>query len=149
MRVQGSKMVTQEDIGSFVDSIAGKVRTPSAVAGRLLEEVVELCLAAGMKSGDIYGHVTDALHNQCLKESERTGKTIFPSQLVAKFASAEDQFKEMAEESADVGLVHKDFCHVAHINQEHEENTKHAKFIQKTFRIAENGTLYAVKSHIK
>ena len=37
------------------------------VPGRLLEEVVELCLESGQSAKDILGHVVDSLYAQCRK----------------------------------------------------------------------------------
>lgn len=133
--------VSAEDIGAFVDSVAGKVRTPASVSGRLLEEVVELCLAAGLNAGQVMAHVADALHNQSLKASKGADRTVFPSQLAGDSS-------ELAEECADVGLLLKDLCWVSKIDQDAEEVKKHEQFIKKTFRVSSNGTIYAVKSHV-
>lgn len=38
-------------------------------SARLIEETVELCLTAGMSTGDVYEAVTDAIHNEALKAS--------------------------------------------------------------------------------
>lgn len=137
----GFPRITPEIIGRFVDSIAGKKRTASAVAGRLLEETVELGLATGLTPGQIMSHVADALHNQALKASAEAGRTVFPSQLVADAS-------EVAEECADVGLILKDLCHVAKVDLDHEECRKHESFVRKQFRVSCSGTLYAVKDHI-
>jgi len=129
-------------VGSFIDSVAGQRRTPAAVAGRLTEEVVELALAAGLSAGQVMGHVADALHNQSLKATEVQAKTVFPSQL------AGDE-TELAEECADVSLVLKDLCHVAHVDLPGEEVAKWNRFTKKQFRVGLSGTIYAVKPHIK
>ncbi len=131
-------------IGGFVDSIAGKSRTPQALAGRLLEEMIELCMATGLSHGDIMMHVTDAMHNQALKDSRKQGKTVFPSAHVSEFSK-----EEVAEEIADVGLVLKDLVYVTGVNQNAEEVKKWSKFTRKQFRVSDKGTLYAVKAHIK
>ncbi len=132
--------ITSDQVGTFVDSVAGKARTPAAVAGRLLEEVVELGLAAGLNAGQIMAHVADALHNQALKDSARQGATVFPSQI--RTAPA-----ELSEECADVGLMLKDLCYVAGVDLDAQEVEKHNKFVKKTFRVSPSGTLYAVKPH--
>jgi hypothetical protein len=88
--------VAVSEVGTFIDCVAGKARTLSAVAGRLLEEFVELCLAAGLSPGKLMGHVVDALHNQALKASATGRATVFPSQIVADSA-------EIPDECADVG----------------------------------------------
>lgn len=134
--------ITSNTVGTFVDSVAGTARTPGAVAGRLIEEVVELGLAAGMTSSAILGHVMDALHNQALKASATQGVTIFPSQLKSEAG-------ESPEESADVSLVLKDFCYVSKIDLQAEEAKKWAVFKTKSFRVSATGTLYATKPHIK
>lgn len=133
--------VTAKVVGDFIDSIAGNSRTPGAVAGRLIEEAVELCLATGLTSGQIMEHVADALHNQALKASVNHGSTVFPSQL-------QPDPGEIAEECADVGLLLKDLCHVARVDLDAEESAKHAKFILKQFRVSDKGTVYAVKPHV-
>lgn len=129
-------------VGAFIDSVAGQRRTPAAVAGRLTEEVVELALAAGLSAGQVMGHVADALHNQSLKATEAQAKTVFPSQLAGDKG-------ELAEECADVSLVLKDLCHVAHVDLPAEETAKWGRFIKKQFRVGPSGTVYAVKPHIK
>lgn len=134
--------VSEDQIGGFIDSVAGKVRTPAAVAGRLLEETVELGLAAGLGASEIMGHVADALHNQALKASQKAAKTVFPSQLVA-------DRNELAEECADVSLVLKDLCWVASVNLSDEEIRKFDKFKKKEFAVTPKGTVYEVKSHIQ
>lgn len=134
--------VSIETVGGFIDSVAGQVRTPKAVAGRLLEEVVELALAAGVSALEVQGHVADALHNQALKASAAAGRTVFPSQLSADPT-------EVPEESADVSIVLKDFCHVAKVDLGAAESSKWAKFTKKKFRVTPQGTIYAIKPHIK
>lgn len=133
--------ITPHIIGTFVDSIAGTKRTASDVAGRLLEECVELGLATGLTSGQILEHVADALHNQALKASATSDHTIFPSQLTANAS-------EVAEECADVGIILKDLCYVAKIDLDREEIIKHAKFVQKKFRVSVQGTIYSIKDHV-
>jgi NTP pyrophosphatase (non-canonical NTP hydrolase) len=134
-------MATSAEIGAFVDAIAGKTRSPSAVAGRLLEEAVELALAAGLSTGEVLSHVADSLHNQALKASATSGVTVFPSKLAADPS-------ELAEECADVSLILKDLCHVAAIDLAPIEAAKWSKFKEKKFRVSETGTLYAIKPHI-
>jgi len=133
--------ITPNEIGTFIDSIAGHVRTESSVAGRLLEEVVELCLASGLSAGQILAHVADSLHNQSLKASATTGHTVFPSNL-------HGEINELPEECADVSLLVKDICHVAGIDIFEQEQVKFSAFKLKTFRVTEKGTVYAVKPHV-
>lgn len=132
---------TSAEVGAFIDSVAGQRRTPAAVAGRLLEETVELALSAGLSAAEIMGHISDALHNQSLKASKAQSKTVFPSQLSGDKG-------ELPEECADVGLVLKDLCHVAGVDLPTEEATKWVQFTKKSFRVSDSGTLYAVKPHI-
>lgn len=131
---------TPTTIGRFVDEIAGKTRTPAAVAGRALEEMVELASAAGLSASEILAHVSDSLHNQALKASSATGKTVFPSQVQGNPA-------EMAEECADVRILIKDLCYVAGIDPDPVEASKWNAFTKKQFRITPKGTIYAVKPH--
>lgn len=132
---------TIQAVGTFIDARAGRVRSPAAVAGRLLEEATELALAAGLSANDILGHVADALHNQALKATIARERTVFPSQL-------QGDADELAEECADVSLVLKDLCHVAHIDLAAAEAVKWDAFTNKQFRVSPKGTLYAVKPHI-
>lgn len=139
--------VSQVEVGAFIDNVSSAAgvaqRKPAAVAGRLIEEVVELGLAAGLSPGRIFEHVTDALHNQALKASTSCC-TVFPSQLVADTSDS-----ERAEEAADVSLLLKDFCHVSGIDLGAEETTKWRKFTGKSFRVMPTGVVYAVKPHVK
>lgn len=130
------------EVGAFIDGVAGKGRAPKAVTGRLLEEVVELALAAGLCPGAIFGHVADALHNQALKSSAVLGQTVFPTELTGEGDA-------LSEECADVSILLKDLCHVAGgIDLPRAERAKWAKFTQKTFRVASSGVIYATKPHI-
>ena len=138
----GDGVPTSATVGAFIDSVAGQRRTPAAVAGRLVEETVELALSAGLSAGQVMGHVADALHNQSLKATEVQARTVFPSQLGG------DQ-TELAEECADVSLVLKDLCHVAHVDLPSEEAAKWSRFTKKQFRVSPSGTIYAVKPHIR
>lgn len=139
-------MATATEIGTFIDQVAGQKRKPSDVAGRLIEEVTELCLSAGLTAGDIMAHVVDALHNQALKAS-KDGDTVFPSALHTQ----SDQDDGIPGECADVSIVLKDFCHVAQVALDFEENLKWARFTRKTnqYRVTPEGTVYLVKTHVK
>lgn len=133
-------MPTQKEIGDFVDSIAGQIRKPSDVAGRLLEECVELCLAAGVTNDKIMSHVMDSIYNQTGKASRRAGKIIYPSQLEVGYDR-----EELAEEAADVALVLKDLCHITDTDVEAAQDKKWAVFITRKFNVSDAGTLYAIK----
>lgn len=138
----GGGTLAPAEVGTFIDGVAGKVRSPSAVAGRLVEEVVELALATGLDAGAIFGHVADALHNQALKASAASGKTVFPTELVGDAG-------ELSEECADVSILLKDLCHVAGgFDLSCAERAKWEKFIQKTFRVVPSGVIYATKPHV-
>lgn len=133
-------MPTINEVGEFVDSVAGKVRTPAAVAGRLIEEVVELCLATGMDNNTIMGHVMDSVYNQTGKASRRSGMIIYPSYMPVEYDKA-----EATEEAADVALILKDFCHVAGVDIETAQQVKWDVFITRKFNVSDTGTLYAIK----
>lgn len=135
--------VTATEVGEFVDSVAGKVRTPRDVIARLIEEAAELGLAAGMSPADILIHVTDSIHNQCLKESSETC-TVFPSKMEVQY-----DHDAVAEEMADVRLVLKDLEYVSQVNLTVAVATKWAKFTKKDFYVADSGVIYARKPHVK
>lgn len=138
-------------IGTFVDGVSDRAsvarRTSAAVAGRLLEEVVELALAAGVAPGKVFEHVMDSLHNQALKASCKAGKTMFPSQL----QDAPGDEEGVAGECADVSLILKDFCWVAGIKDlSQTEAAKSAWFMGlDNYDVAPNGCIYRKKAHIK
>lgn len=131
---EGGDVPSTATVGSFVDSVAGQARTPAAVAGRLIEETVELAMSAGLSAGHIMAHVADALHNQSLKATEARSKTVFPSHLVGIR-------EELAEECADVSLVLKDLCHVAHIDLPSEEVAKWNRLKKKQFLPLSGGAI--------
>lgn len=143
--------VTPQMIGMFVDSISDRAgvsrRTPAAVAGRLLEEVVELALASGVAPGKVLEHVMDSLHNQALKASRIAGKTVFPSQLQEVAPDEEG----VAGECADISLILKDFCWVAGVkNLEQIEAGKNAWFMGLgSYNVASSGCIYRIKPHVK
>lgn len=134
-------MLKVDEVGQFVDSVAGNVRTPAAAAGRLLEEVVELGLEAGLSAAQIMAHVADSLHNQSLKVSARQGKTIFPSQVGCESG-------DVSAECADVLVFLKDLCHVAGVDLDLVERTKWEAFTRKTFHVTSSGVIYAKKPHV-
>lgn len=135
--------VSSKEIGEFVDGIAGKKRTPRAVAGRLIEEVVELGLSVGMTPGEIFEHVTDSLHNQALKSSLKKGRTVFPSEIESTYITG-----DVSEECVDVSLVLKDLCHVTQTDLDAEEDAKFIRFRALNFQVSKAGTLYGQKAHI-
>jgi NTP pyrophosphatase (non-canonical NTP hydrolase) len=145
-------MPTPKEIGDFVDRVVAnrnshfpptesvQRRTPEAIAGRFIEEAVELCLATGMNPNDIMGHVMDSIHNQAGKAGRRAGRVIYPSHYTEEVTK-----ENIAEEAADCFLVLKDLVHVADIDVEKAQDEKWAKFTQRSFYVSEHGTLYAVK----
>lgn len=68
-------------------------------AGRLLEETVELALACGLPSCEVFSHVADALHSEALKAG------VYPSRLDVK--SNDYQTAAIREELVDVQLLHE------------------------------------------
>ena len=139
-----SEIVTSEVVGNFIDGVAGKIRTPATVAGRLMEEAVELCLAAGLEPNDIMGHVTDSIFNQCSKISVAEDKTCFPSRHGNRYNA-----EELGEEMADVQLLLRDLEHITGHLIEQNVTRKWAKFITKTFWVSPKGVGYAIKNHIR
>jgi hypothetical protein len=96
-----SGVVVPHHIGTFADKVAAnKLRDPRRVATRVLEEVVELVLATGATTQMVYSAVADAIHNQALKLSAFSGRTVFPSQVAYTF-----NILEVQREIADVRLV--------------------------------------------
>lgn len=144
-------LVTPALIGSFIDGVSDDAaiprRSPAAVAGRLLEEAVELALAAGVSPGKVFEHVTDSLHNQALKASRVMQTTVFPSQLHNMPKDEEG----VAGECADISLILKDFCWVAGIqNLDLIESKKNAWFMGLgAYNVAPNGCIYRIKPHIQ
>lgn len=134
--------LTGKTISDFIDMKSGRTRSHGAIAGRLVEEVVELALACGVSTQDIMGHINDATFNQCVKAGRASGKTIFPSTLT-------DTDPDVPGEIADVSIILKDLAHCCQVNIPTEEHIKWDKFIQKDFHVSDNGTLYAVKPHIQ
>jgi len=145
------RAVSSAEVGLFVDHVwansSQPYRSKAAVAHRALEEMVEVCLAAGVSPGGIYTAVTDSLANQALKQSKKDGRTVYPSQL-----SAEVDIKELREEIADVRLVLLDLQYLvdnaASKDQDNVEREKWESFKQKTFAVSDSGCLYAIKPHV-
>lgn len=137
-------MPTPQEVGQFIDNVSSKEdvprRTPSAVAGRFIEEAVELCLAAGLSPVDIMGHIMDAIHNQASKAGKARGRVIYPSYYLEDYEAA-----NVAEELADCFLVLKDLAFITETDMESAQNDKWAKFIQRDFYVSDSGTLYAIK----
>lgn len=69
------------------------------VAGRLLEETVELCIASGQTPEQVLGHVLDALANEASK------KNLYPTELKPEY-----DINEVAGELVDVNIL-QSYCH--------------------------------------
>jgi len=142
--------ITPEEVGNFIDCVVehtddfidGKIRRrkPYDVAGRLIEEVVELGLATGLSPDQIMSHVMDSIHNQVGKAGRRAGRVIYPSQYHENATR-----DELAEEVADCSLLLKDLSFVAGINIPDEEERKWSVFTTRRFNVSRSGTLYAIK----
>lgn len=105
------------DIGELVDSLhdanSGPRRTVSAVAARAMEEMVELCLSAGLDSGGILATVVDALANQAMKQGYVQSRTVYPSEIFADKSP-----RALVSEMADVRLLLKDLEYVAMVQDQ-------------------------------
>jgi NTP pyrophosphatase (non-canonical NTP hydrolase) len=132
------KPVTVQMIGSFVDAAAGTSRSVASVAGRLIEEAVELGLAAGLPASQIMERVIDSLAKQAAKASRAQGLQVLPSDLKSNIS-------DLGGECGDVGLILKDVCHVAGIDLDAEENTKFDKLKNAKIKVDENGTISTIK----
>lgn len=139
-----SERITSETVGNFIDDVAGKFRKPSAVVGRLIEEAVELGLAADLTPEEIMGHVNDSIFNQCVKVTELEEKSCFPSRYGRR-----GNLKDLIEEAADVGLLLKDLAHVANFCQDSAEAKKWDAFTKKQFWVSPKGVVYGRSRHIK
>lgn len=139
-------------IGLYADKVSGsKMRTPATVAGRTLEECVELCLASGLTTGEIYSHVTDSIHNQYVKLAKQQGSIKYPSESI-DCVSFEDRQDEIAGEIGDVLCMLHDMAHVSNINIEEAYAIKLKSFIGKVesgkFYANKRGNLYVRKPHM-
>lgn len=137
------------EVGQLADSVPGSdLRTTATVSGRLLEEAVELCLAAGLTSQEIMGHVVDSLQNQYLKLAVKVERTVFISE-----RTVAAQFGSVADEVADLQLMLADLCHVANVDPAVEYDRKFQVYrsaIQRgEFYANRRGLLYRRKPHVK
>jgi hypothetical protein len=146
--------VTPEVVGEFIDSVAGQTdiprRTVTTVAGRFIEEAVELGLAAGLSPTDIMAHVMDSIHNQCVKTAKNlpagSYPVVYPSQYNTYAPlNLNTPERELAEEVADCTLVLRDLIFLSGIDLEWEVEVKWDAFTQRRFHVSEKGTLYAIK----
>lgn len=137
------------EIGSLVDWITqNSRRSPVKVARRVLEECVEMCLAAGTTPQEILTGVSDSLHNQALKASATDNVTVFPSQIKAIFSR-----RELIKEIADVYLVLADLMYVSGISPSSVYASSREKFKRlsdPSAQFATDGhTFYLRKPHVK
>ncbi len=127
------------DIGKLVDSLDEpsmiRTRDVTAVAARAMEEMVELCLAAGLNSGAIMSAVVDALANQAIKQSHEFKRTVYPSEI-----DADTSIQELAGEVADVRLLLKDLLWVC--GAEAEAHQAELRLMTKLLAAKTAGELY-------
>ena len=140
------------EIGKLADSVKGsEKRTSISVAGRTMEEMVELCLAAGMTTGEIYEHVNDAIFNQFLKSSRTRGDIHYPSEPMMD-VDLEHRTDLIADEIADVSIMLQDLAHVSNVNIDHAVAFKTQIFKDKIesgqFYANSSGNLYVRKPHM-
>lgn len=147
--------VSPEEIGTLVDRITqnanrGKPRSAARIACRVLEECVEMCLAAGTTPQAILSGVADSLHNQALKASATGGPTVFPSQIQTPHDRT-----ELTGEIADVHLVLADLMYVSGISTRDvlaAERRKFEKLSSPDAQFATDAdghTFYMRKPHVK
>lgn len=135
-------------IGEATDTVLGAdKRTVAGVAGRLLEEVVELCLAAGLSTEQIYGHATDSIYNQYVKLSKNSGAIQYPSAYKFQFSK-----EDLAGEIGDVRVMLEDVAHRAGLNADLCFEDRKLAFFQKVkegrFYANNKGLLYVRKPHM-
>ena len=137
-----------DQVGRFVDRIANnKRRDPRRIACRFLEEAVELVLATGATTQNVWSSVADSIHNQALKASA-DGRTVFPSQLVETHSRMNTR-----AEIADVRLTLLDLCYVCGITEHSVIATLNGKFRILNARpvsefVTDGQTFYVKKSHV-
>ncbi len=135
------------EVGSLVDRIArNDRRSPQRIAQRCLEEMIELCLATGLRYGQITSSVADAVHNQCLKSSQY--RTVFPSQYEELYDSS-----AVRKEAADVRLVMLDLLYVCGLNESSVRQQMLDKFAKLkshslTDFATDGHTFYLKKPHV-
>lgn len=95
-------------------SLEGRNKTGfKGAARKLLEEAVELGLAAGLAPADVLLAVTDSIANQARKAArEKRVDFVFPSQM----EPASPNPDEVKEEAADVQIALWHFCTMAHVD---------------------------------
>ena len=135
----GTWLPQPSDIGELVDSLnqadSSPRRTVAAVAARAMEEMVELCLSAGLNSGDILSSVADTLANQAMKQGYAQGYTVYPSEICA-----DKTRRGLVGELADVRLLLKDLEYVAKVQG--EPDTAEKNVLQELQQAKLDGTLY-------
>lgn len=129
--------LSSKEIGQYIDALGGGGRTAAAVAGRLLDETVELCLATGLSEAEVLEVVQKALAHE-------VSKNIQPQNQCDTFRSSASK-ASMAGECGDIGLILKDFCYITKINLEASEIDKFAKLKERKVIVAPNGTVTTIK----
>jgi hypothetical protein len=141
---------TPRDVGEFIEQLHNanphRVARPSAgaVAARCLDEMVEVCLAAGLSAGDIYAAVGDSLANQASKVSHARGATCVPSNVRGDPA-------ELGEEIAGTCLVLKHLAFCCGVDWDRAETEHWAKFTgiePSRFYTDAAGSLRVTKAHV-
>lgn len=149
----GTALPQPGDIGELVNSLheaqSGQRRTVAAVAARAMEEMVELCLSAGLDSGSILSCVADALANQAMKQGHAQRCTVYPSEI-----RADQSPGGLVGQVADVRLLLKDLVFVAKVQGQPEaaENNlmqalRRAK-LDGDLYLDRQGTMRRRKSHV-
>lgn len=102
-------------------------------AGRMMEETVEAALECGLSVAEIWQHVADAIHNECVKRG------CYPSELPTR----RGEHAEVVGELADMGLIHDYVRHLAGVTQGEVEEAAEAKVL-KMERARAAGTLNVI-----
>lgn len=115
--------------------------TAGAVAGRLIEEMVELCLACNTSSAEILLHVADALANEARKAG------CFPSELSIERPLS---FDDIETEIADVGLWLKllqDLAAIKDSDIQKKEDIKLDVLFNERLYVSPSNLFYRQKGH--
>jgi hypothetical protein len=148
-RLVKQSVPTVLEVGRFVDKIArNNRRNPQRIAQRALEEMVEVCFSTGLEVGQIYASVSDAIHNQCLKQSAFWSRTVFPSQFRDRYDP-----NEVQKEVADLRLVLLDLLYTCGLSEHNVRVKMSEKFEALTSHgpedfATDNHTFYLKKPHV-
>lgn len=145
-----TQFVDTDEVGRAVDTVCNnKRRDIRKVAGRFLEEAVELAAACGVTPAEMRSHVEDSIHNMCLKQSFMDGRTVFPSQLTTEYNS-----NDVVAEAGDTLLLLKDVLYLSGHLQSSAERFAALKHLQvrnlpAAYTSYDGSTFYKRKDHIK